>query len=279
MKTLLLLLIAFVLGANTLTAQDLIVTSEGDSINCKITKENDNNIYFTFKHKDEVRTTLLPMDQISSHQYNYYPETQAPEVKKIRYNDYSRWRIAFNGGFSKHTAKISKDVPYNEREYVEDLMSGKNFSADVNYYFSESIGAGFKYLNFTSSTDVYTSSYQSEEVNMDIKFIGPCVSTRLYNANKKNALFMNMGIGYVGYNFDGNAALLKGKTAGLLYDLGYDIGISEKMSIGLQLSYLSGQLTQIDMIQGNYKETVKLEEGSYESLHRLDFSVGIRFNL
>lgn len=279
MKTCLLLLVALVLGIHTLQAQDLIVTSEGDSINCKITKQKENHLYFTFKHGDEIRNTLLPMNQITAHQYNFYPETVAPEVKKIRSNDYSRWRLAFNGGFSKETARISNQVPAQQREFVEDLMSGTNISADVNYYFSESIGAGFKYLNFSSSTDVATTPYRTEEFTLDIDFIGPCVSTRLLNASKKNALFLNMGIGYVGYHFDLNTSSIKGKTAGLLYDVGYDIGISEKMSIGLQLSYLMGQLTKYEMIQGNNKQTVELEEGNYESLNRLDFSVGIRFNL
>ena len=279
MKTLLLILIVLLVGMHSTNAQDLIVTTEGDSINCKITKEKENNIYFTFKHGDEVRNTLLPMNQVTSHQYNFYPGAVAPQVQKIKYNDFPRWRLAVNGGFSKQTGKISKDVSYAEREYIEDLMSGTNFSADVNYYFSESIGAGMKYLKFNSNTDIQTSAYSSEPVDLDIKFIGPCVSTRLLNATKKNALFLNMAIGYVGYNFDGNAALIKGKTAALVYDLGYDIGISEKMAIGLQLSYLSGQLTRFEMIQGSNKQTVELEEGQYESLHRLDFSVGIRFNL
>lgn len=279
MKKLLLLLIVSVIGIYSVNAQDLIVTSEGDSINCKITKEKENNLYFTFKHGEEVRNTLLPMNQVSSHQYNFYPGTVTPELTRIRSNEFPRWRMALNGGFSKHTAEISKEVSSSEREYVEDLLSGSNFSADVNYYFSESIGAGMKYLKFNSTTDVQTNAISSEPVDLNILFIGPGVSTRLLNASKKNALLFNISIGYIDYKFDGNAALIKGKTAGLLYDLGYDIGISENISIGLQVSYLSGQLTQFEMVQGAYTETVELEKGNYESLHRLDFSVGLRLNL
>ncbi len=38
--------------ANSIVAQDLIITSEGDSINCKITKVKNDFVYFTFKHND-----------------------------------------------------------------------------------------------------------------------------------------------------------------------------------------------------------------------------------
>lgn len=60
--------------------------------------------------------------------------------------------------------------------------------------------------------------------------------------------------------------------------LSYDIGLSESLSLGFQISYLTGNLSQYEIDNGTTTETIKLERGSYESLNRFDFSVGLRFN-
>src|SRR5699024_11256876 len=54
----------FCLLAKILYAQDLIVTDDGDSINCKITKVKADHIYFTFKHKEDVRSTLISVENV-----------------------------------------------------------------------------------------------------------------------------------------------------------------------------------------------------------------------
>ena len=50
-------------------AQDLIVTKEGDSLNCKITKVETDYIYFGINKDGGVLNTLLPMSQITYYKY------------------------------------------------------------------------------------------------------------------------------------------------------------------------------------------------------------------
>ena len=52
-----------------LNAQDLIVTTKGDSLNCKITKVKSDNIYFTFTNNGNTFNSLLPMSNVNSYQY------------------------------------------------------------------------------------------------------------------------------------------------------------------------------------------------------------------
>ena len=83
MKNIFIITLLIVL-VNSLYSQDLVVTKKGDSINCKITKVKKDHIYFTFKHKDEVRNTLLPLTDVKIHQFDYYQirKLENPRVTK-----------------------------------------------------------------------------------------------------------------------------------------------------------------------------------------------------
>jgi len=79
-------LILLIFIANSVYSQDLIVTNDGDSVNCKITKVETDNIYFTFKHNDEIRNTLLPISNVKIHQFNFYQTSAVSEEKVTGYN-------------------------------------------------------------------------------------------------------------------------------------------------------------------------------------------------
>src|SRR5690554_4359740 len=118
-----LLIALLIFAAESLYAQDLIVTTDGDSINCKITKVRADNIYFTFKHKDEIRSTLLPMTGVNTHQVDYYQTSEVPLEKIIGYKNYPQFRLALNGGFSYLTAPVAEGVPNYLKDYVKELKS------------------------------------------------------------------------------------------------------------------------------------------------------------
>ena len=92
---------------------------------------------------------------------------------------------------------------------------------------------------------------------------------------------MNLSLGYMGYSNDKviiDKYKMTGSTMGLSFDVGYDIGLSENLSLGFQISFLTGTLFEYDWNDGRKTETIKLEKGEYESLNRIDFSVGLRFS-
>jgi hypothetical protein len=280
----------FALSSISIYSQDLIVTNEGDSLNCKITKITENAIYFTFKYKDEIRSTLLPTNQVKHYQQDYYQTSIVPAEKIVSREIYPHFRAAINGGLSYRTAKLSEDIPSDFDQYFRDLNSGGNYGFSLSYFFSEYLGLGFQY-------DVYRSKNETDLVyvtppggptrggpmsdNITINFIGPSFSTRLLDRNKKNSFLVNLSIGYMGYK---NSAvlitdyLIKGSTLGWDWDIGYDIRIAENWAIGFQLSYKGGYITEYELSDGNDTKTVKLEMGHYESLYRIDLSLGIRFS-
>ena len=286
--------VSFVLLASVSTslyAQDLIVTSDGDSLNCKITKINTEYIYFTFKHKDEVRSTLLPIGQVTYHQNNYYQTSVVPDYKVIYKEDFPRFRVAINGGWSYRTAKIADNIPIEYDTYMRKIKSGYHYGGEVSYFFSEPIGVGFKYYVSRSGNEMDNVSvinpkgetvYGKMSDDISICFVGSFFSTRLLNASKRNCFITNLGIGYLGYKDDCvlvNNYTIKGSTLGLCWDLGYDIGMTKNLALGFQLSYIIGTLTQYEVSDGNTTENIELDEGYYESLSHIDLSVGLRFNI
>lgn len=271
-------------------SQDLIVTSEGDSINCKIAKIKSANIYFTFKHKNEIRNTLLPVTSVKAYKIDYYSHNEVPKGKIVRSENYQHFRMGFNTGYSYQTAGIHESVPSDFKNYVNGLKSGYHFGFDLTYYFSEPLGLGFKYFMFQSSNSIdniyiedSTGFRQYGKMSDDLKisFIGPMFSTRLLSDDKKNALLMSLAIGHMGYSNNKiivNNYKMTGNTVGLAFEIGYDVGLSENISLGFQVSMITGALFEYDWHDGNNTEKIKLKEGEAESLNRVDFSVGLRFS-
>jgi len=276
-----------------LQAQDLIVTNEGDSINCKITKVKPDNIYFTFSYKDEIKNTLLPVSQIANYQKNYYSTAEVPADKIPGKEIYPHFRFAISGGWSYRTAKISPDIPSDFNDYYNKLKSGFHYDIDVSYYFAEMLGVGLRYNEFLSSNkiigNVYvtypdgTTEYGDLKDNIRIKFIGPTFNARFFNSTKKNCLLLEIGLGYMNYQDKGYLVsppkTIKGNTMGSFFGVGYDLGISKNLALGFQLTLLTGQLYQYTVSDGISTQTVKSDDGgSIENLSRIDLSIGLRFN-
>lgn len=282
-------LILMLFITNLIYTQDLIVTNEKDTINCKITKIKKDKIYFTFKHNDEIRNTLLLKSSVKFHQYDFYKTSIVPKSKLKVYQNYPRFRLAINSGYSHHTAKVASNVPADFKSYVKDLMSGYHFSGDLEYFFSEPVGVGLKYTVFKSSNkinEIYIDDNNGNRVygnlsdDLTISFFGPTVLTRLLNHDKSNAFIFGLSLGYLEYSNEKvavDAYKITGSTFGTDLNIGYEIGLSENFSLGFQVTSLIGLLTEYDISDGRITQTISLEKEEYESLNRIDFSVGIRF--
>lgn len=283
------LLIVFAAFSSIAFSQDLIVRTEGDSINCKITKVKKETIYFTFKHKNEIRSTLLPLSQVKNYEMDFYNYSEVPKNKAIGSQNYDHFRIAINGGYSYQTAKVAESVPADFKDYIKELKSGYHWGGDITYYFTEPLGVGFKYYQFHSSNNM--DNIYVEDMNgnrrygimsdeLKISFIGPLFSSRFFNKDKSKALIMNLSMGYMGYHVDKvmvDPFTMNGNTLGSSMDIGYDIELSKKVMLGFQISLISGTLSKYNWDDGTSTRTIKLEKDEYESLHRIDLSVGLRF--
>lgn len=288
--------IALILGAFFITlvanSQDLVVTPKGDSINCNITKVKHNNIYFTFKYDDEYRSTLLPISSVKAYSYDFFSENHIPANMIIGKGDYARFRIAVNTGYSYQLANISDNTPNLLVDYMKNLRRGYHFGGDLTFFTSETIGFGVKASHFSTWNSINDIAFDLEDglgttVNgkisddITVTFIAPSFTTRLYNGDKNNSFYSSFAIGYLLYKNEAtyyDSFIMKGNSIGFGLDIGYDIGLSEKFSLGFQISLLAGTLTEVELNYGNRIETLALEEDEYESLGRIDLSIGLRFH-
>ena len=194
--------------------------------------------------------------------------------KDVAIQENTRMRLALHGGYSYQVAKISDEVPAEDREHVKKLKSGYHLGADFSYFITETSGINMKYNYFNSSHEII--NIIKNEISID--FIGPGYALRLQNYSKTNALFMCMSIGYMGYTNKRYGEQIKGNTFGTALDIGYDIGIAKNVALGLQFSMLSGSLKEFKITRNGHTETVELEKGQYEGLGRIDLTIGLRFN-
>ena len=297
MRTIAAIGLVFLFGIGRLYAQDLIVTNNGDSLNCKITKIKNKEISFTYKHLGKITSTRLRLDEVKVCQFKYFEVPEVPVELILAKQIYPRIRIAAHGGYAYRTAEIEHyfDVMFNLEcsstdltDYVKKLKHGFNYGFDVSYYFNRYCGIGIGYNAFQSKNKLenfeividpdWPNSYGEMNDNIRVDFVGAFFNSRFLHAKDKNALWLGLGIGYINYCDKGRMLstnlTVEGGNVGLCGNLGYDISISKNLAIGFQFSYIFGKPT-IGYSYTLYQGTVDVKE----NLSRIDLSAGLRFNI
>jgi hypothetical protein len=206
---------------------------------------------------------------------------------------FSHWRLAVNAGLTYNMGRIDESMDSHLQTYYKELKTGTQLGADVTYFFNQSSGIGFSYyiLSSGNSLDGVTLSDANGSVfaqgvmrdDIQLSFIGPMYSGRLVTGkNKNNAVFANVGLGYVGYTDKTSLSTyysnITGSTLGILYSIGYDHALSKTTSLGVQLSYVAASLWQYDQFDGTTKTHVQLDKDNFMTLGHVEISVGLRFN-
>jgi hypothetical protein len=271
MKNFLLAILIGLIGASAAYAQDLIVTTTGDSIPCKITRERDGYVYFTYKKLGVPAKTLMAAGNIADKRIDFY-DTPVEIASKPTF---SRWQYRLQGGYSRRIARTSDQVPSAARNYINKMKSGYTLGGDIHYFISEPFGLGVKYSHGHYQ---YKMDDFKDKVNLNYFALS---GLNRFILNSGSEVYMGGNIGYQAYKdqVSANGALVSitGGTAGVGLEVGYGMKVSDGSKLYLNLSLLSGTITKINVEDGGRKETVKLEKGEYESLARLELTVGVVF--
>lgn len=270
-----------------LIAQDLIITTEGDTLNCKITKQKKDFVYFIYKQKDKIHNTMLSSQKISQIERNYFTQSEVPHTvytsNAERKNSY---RITIDGGWAHRLGKLPEASSSETNDYLKKLKNGGNIGLSAQYFWNKSFGVGLEYSLFKtsySSDNMHIPNVGTGYIkdNIFIHFTGATFNICVPSKHNNNALFMAIGFGYLGYKDKGTIKTeslnITGSTVGALYSLGYDFGLSSKMSLGIKLSLIAGTLDKIKYSSGPYSKTMELEDDERESLSQLNISIGLRF--
>jgi hypothetical protein len=207
-------------------------------------------------------------------------------------DDYTKFRIALQGGYSQRLAKISTNVPLEFRSYVSELKKGYHFGGNAAFFFNERYGAGIQYSSMQAKNQLTGITAQDPSTklllqgNMSdyivINFIGPTFNTRqILGANDNVHLLASVGLGYITYTDDAAVItpfMLKGNTLGASMNIGFDIALHENIFIGIETSLLTGVISSFEYSDATRTETIELPDNAKENLLRVDASGGIRFN-
>lgn len=260
-----------------LYAQDIIVTAEGDSLSCKITKQNKEYIYFTYEYEMEVRNTLLPMQQVSFFAKNYFKQ---PEINNsallVKPRNKGNFRFLVDMGWGYRTGKMMKSGSASLDNYTKKLRSGFCIKLGSQYYWNKYVGMGLEYSFFNASTNNQDLHVKDK---IRIQYVGPTFNVRVPSARNRNALVMYWGLGYLRYKDKGETMItsgdITGNAFGTSFAVSYDIGLSEKTALGIKFAGIAGSMDEVELNYGSYHGKKKLEEK--ENLSHISLTLGLRF--
>lgn len=283
-------ILAFIVQLNTLvTGQDLIVTNQNDSINCKITKEKDNTVYFTYSNEGEISNTLINISEIKYYQKTYYNVSELPKSYKP-VSDFNKIRLSTHYGFSYQINKMPDGINNYMKDYIKELNSGYNRGVAFSYFIQEEWGLGLRYSQFYSSnsrSDIYVEdnngirNYGALKDDVRIYFLGPTFTGRLYDSQHKNVCILEGSLGYIdylnNYTFVDTKYQQKGNSFAMIIGIGYEIELSKQLYICFMASYYASNMFKYTIDDGTEVTTFELDEESYISLSRFDLSLSLSF--
>jgi len=254
-------------------AQDLIITTTNDTIQCRITKIEADFYHFTLKYGEEYRNTLISINDVKKVERNLEGAELIPEEMMSNSNS-SSLHGYFSGGWGHRTAKISSDFSSDQREYLEELMNGYNLEGGIHYYISDAIGYGLSFSSFRAQNEIATFDISND---MTITYVGPSIQTRLDGLSEDLYFITSTSLGYLKYHDDlrdGGDILIESSTLGLKFDLKMGVPISEKYGMLIGATYLQGVLSDFTLSANGQTETIELDKENYEGLNRIDLNIG-----
>ncbi|AGA78878.1 autotransporter protein [Echinicola vietnamensis] len=253
-------------------AQDLLVTSEGDSISCKITSIENGTVHFTLDRNGQTVQTLMPPQKVSTFEEGFYTKkNQKPALSVPRQRP---WRLGISSGYGRRLSKTHESLAGTS--YARGLKNGYHITLEGQYFFPSETGIGLVYSSFHAK-----SESQSLMDDITISFLGPTLYAKMPSGNN-NSFLLGGSFGYLSYkdqaySHSNGDFTLKGATLGAMLDATYDIGLSENLALGLGLSVTSGVIEKITIEKGRNKQTIDLDAGNEEGLLRIDLKVGLSF--
>ena len=277
-------IIIFLLTIGASYSQDLIVTNQGDSIACKITKVSEQYVHFTVYDGTGLILTRsrLPLSEVASYsQTEEESEGTPPPEQEVKREDlfvldsYSipNFRLGINAGFTYQFGGYD-GLPQSYKNQVQTLWG---FGGELDYFFqSSNVGIGIKYhYTFTRANQDFLlvdgSILELRDELIQFNFLGVSAILRKISADDQAIHFYVTGgtlLYRSDYLFDGVSFNEEGDTFGGGFGVGYDYRLSERFGVGISLDLLLAQLSQI-AFNGN---PVNFDF----DVSRIDLTVGLR---
>ncbi len=290
------LTITFISVVIFVKAQDRIITLQNDTINCKISKVNSSNIFFTIITGNVLTKGKIERERVLSY---YSGNTDVENDLGFSIPEPSRLRLGLSGGFNYLTASSSKaetaliqqGIKESDAEsYYKNLKPGISGGADLHYMVTKMYGIGMIYKFYQNNSKIESFFDPNDGLNLMFGQVSEKIyvnysgvsfySEQFLRANPRLKLSSYYSMGMAFYRNEAvvvNAPLLlTGKAFATNLDLGLEYFVFPRISAGINVSYFLSSLKKITLNDGNSTTVRELEKENYENISRLDLSVGIR---
>ncbi len=273
-------------------SQDMIVTNERDTIECKITRITTEFIHFSVFDKSGIllMRSRLPLSGISHYAKNEVEQTVF-EIKaedQIQFEDYKQpvFRLSLNTGYTYQFGGYKN----TQDSYASQLRSLWNLGVEFHYFPSEGFGLGVKYNRLSTDAEdefdpaielrldptqpLFITSIADEKVTFDYIAIS-LVHRNILSDDQSVNYFIAGGI--IRYKADGKfvtsnegtiSFVEEGETYGVSLGVSYDFRFMENIGLGAGLEINIARITELSLND--------LVAPADFSISRVDLTLGIR---
>lgn len=211
-------------------AQDLIVRKNGDSLNCRLMKQDSAEVYFKMQIKESYFKTRLSKSHCSEIIPGYFADNNLmPKISA---------RVGFHAGLGHLIRENPADVSGSYLDYLKKPYNGFTFDMDIIKFIAGNFGLGIKYNRFHSESE-------GSVINSD--FISGLIMGNLPVKKNKGALYSSIAIGLLaGTEASGSGGYYtlvnRGYNKGLNFEAGFDFNLTRYMTLSFSLSYFNGSV-------------------------------------
>lgn len=237
MRSVVFLFLTFIVSQ--LLAQDLIVKTTGDSLNCLITRNENSYMYFNQIVNHRFKRDSLAMADIKTFKVDYYttkktglkeevktvsapkPVTIQPyivkktptqnDVYRPRYTKENYFFLSIGAGLSNRTVTIPSGLSQYGKDFFEDLLQGGVLGIEAAYFINDNIGFGFQANQHISNVIIKDVSVLVDSINnirvvgdyelkIRINYFGPTFYARKISNNEKHIFIGKGSLGYTHYS-------------------------------------------------------------------------------
>ncbi|MBL7952192.1 MAG: hypothetical protein JNM62_10780 [Flavobacteriales bacterium] len=283
-----LLLSALVGTIGVLPAQDLVVRSDGDSVNCRIKGADAKGIHFVYLYKGQLDRVYLPNNEVKYFQKKFYAASFSGGKSIQELRGYPYFRVSASFGVGRLFGKIPKTDPDWLISHQRQLRHGPFFAVEAHLMAGEHLSVGVQYgeMHYDATTnDVPFLTADLTTVtgvlrnDIRVTFIGPSVAYYERSVSGKWVGLISASVGAMTFKDDAIYAEpvhLSGETYGLRIATGVEYKIHPRLGLGFFLSETLAGLIRMEAEED--PSGFNLLGTSRVSLNRFEGGVTLNFS-
>ena len=278
-----------------LCAQDLIVTTQGDSINCSITTISSARLFYSQQIGDDIRRDNIALSNVALYsRKGYFPvilgNSSSPAVRKRKDEPSGRWQLGVEAGISRRIGEVPPDLDPMLEDHIEAQRNGLHVSGSIHYFIKEELALGVVYNSFFGAKHSMEITGTAEDGSTVTGILAEDVRMRwipfsvLYapRSQGRTSFQGSVGIGplfYRNYAIILNNVLITGASAAMGASVRLQHRLTSTASIGLHVAYMAGSIDRFEYDFGSTKATISLPDAYNESVNRFDIGLNLRLRL